>query len=168
MKNVYCVFCKTAYEDKAAWHINRLYGDSGVRAIAPVRIIKERCQGAVKNIRKPLMQSYIFVFSDIRIEPRMIRPVEDAVKLLGYQNGEYELMGADLEYARFISDNNGIIGISDIMCEGKAVKILSGPLFEYKGTIVKLDRRKQRVKLSVSVGGIEREISVSVNILSAI
>jgi transcriptional antiterminator NusG len=166
--NAYCVFCKTAYEEKAAININRLYQEAGVRAIAPVRILKERCRGVVKKVSKPLMQGYIFIFSELKIDPGMLSPVQDVIKLLRYQNGEYELLGPDLEYAEFISANNGIIGISDVICEGREVKVLSGPLEDYKGTIIKLDRRKQRVLLRVSLGGIERDISLSVNILSAV
>ena len=166
--NAYCVFCKTAYEEKTARYINKLYGGAGVNAIAPVRILKERNRGVTKEVKKPLMQGYVFIFSDIKIEPRLISSVEDVIKLLRYQNGEYELLGPDLEYAEFISSNNGVIGISDIICVGKEVKVVSGPLEEYKGTIVKLDRRKQRVLLRVTIGGTERDISLSVNILSAV
>ena len=166
--NAYCVFCRSTYEEKIARYINKLYGGAGVNAIAPVRILKERYRGVTKEVKKPLMQGYIFVFSNIKIEPRLISPVQDVIKLLRYQNGEYELAGPDLEYAEFISANNGVIGISDIICEGREVRVVSGPLEEYKGTIVKLDRRKQRVLLRVSLGGIERNISLSVNILSAI
>lgn len=164
--NAYCLFCRTAYEDKTARHINRLYGGAGVKAIAPVRILKERNRGVTKVVKKPLLQGYVFIFSNIRIEPRMISPVQDAIKLLRYQNGAYELTGPDLEYAEFISSNNGVIGISDILCEGREVKVVSGPLEEYRGTIVRLDRRKQRVLLRVSLGGVERDISLSVNIVS--
>lgn len=166
--NVYCIFCKTTFEDKTARHINILYGSAGVRAIAPVRILKERNRGVTKEVKKPLMQGYIFIFSDIKIKPRLINTLDDVIKLLRYQNGEYELRGPDLEYAEFINANNGVIGISDIICEGREVNVLSGPLQEYKGTIVKLDRRKQRVLLRVTIGGIERDISLSVNILSAV
>ena len=152
----------------ACRQINRLYGSVGVKAIVPVRILKERNRGVTKQVIKPLMQGYVFIFSDIKIEPRMIGPVENTIKLLQYQSGEYELVGPDLEYAEFISANNGVLGISDVICEGRDVKVLSGPLEEYKGTIIKLDKRKQRVLLRVSLGGIERDISLSVNILSAV
>ncbi len=148
--------------------INRLYCAAGICAIAPVRILKERKRGVVNQTRKPLLPGYVMIFSDECVRPSMLRPVDNVIGLLCYPGGEYELKGGDLAYANFIYGNRGVIGVSDILCEGKEVKVISGPLAECEGTIVRLDQRKQRVWMRIWFDGVEREISLSANILSAI
>ncbi|MEI6100790.1 MAG: transcription termination/antitermination NusG family protein [Eubacteriales bacterium] len=164
----YCAFCRTNREENAAMQINRLYASLGMQAIVPVRIIKERCRGALREVRKPLLPGYVLIYSNFHLRPSMIRSVEDVIKLLCYPGGEYALNGEDLAYANFVHINNGVIGISDILCEGKEVKVLSGPLEELNGTIIKLDRRKQRVLMRVRFDGLERDISLSANIVTAV
>jgi Transcription antiterminator len=164
----YCAFCKTSYEIKTAQEINRMFSDMGVVAYAPARILKERYRGEVKEVHKPLMEGYVFVYGQAKLEPSFTTVLPNVIKLLKYGFGEYELRGTDFEYANYIYQNNGVIGISDIICVGKEVKVVSGPLEEYKGTIVKLDKRKERVFLRISFAGVEREISLSVNILAAV
>lgn len=164
----YCVFCRTTFEQRTAGEINRLYGEEGTRAIAPVRILKERQKGRVREVEKPLLAGYVFVFGNRKIEPGRLGAVQDAIKVLRYPGGDCELSGEDRAYADFVYGNNGVIGVSDVLCEGKDVKVLYGPLKEYRGTIMRFDKRKQRVVLKIGFGGIEREISLSVNILDAV
>lgn len=164
----YCVFCRSGFERKAAEEINRIYGERGVTAMAPVRVLKERRSGSVREVARPFLSGYVFVFGRARIEPACFGAIRDVIRVLRYPGGGCELSGQDLAYADFIFGNNGVIGISDILCEGGEVKVLSGPLEAYRGTIVKLDKRKQRVLLRIGIGGIDREISLGVNILAAV
>jgi hypothetical protein len=155
-------------EEKTAIQINRLYHAAGIKAIAPVRIIKERNRGVVNQVRKPLLPGYVLIYSNECLQPSLMRSVDALLKLLSYPGGEYELKGEDLAYADFVYRNQGVIGISTILCEGKEAKVLSGPLEDCKGTIVRLDKRKQRVWMRMRFDGVEREISLSANILTAI
>lgn len=161
-------FCRTTFESKAAGEINALYAGDGVRAMAPVRILKERKKGCVREVEKPLLIGYVFVFGDAKIEPAKFYAAADAIRVLRYPGGDCELTGEDRAYAEFVYANGGVIGVSDVLCEGNSVKVLSGPLKEYRGTIIKMDRRKQRVVLRIGVGGVERDVHVSVNILYAV
>lgn len=164
----YCAFCKTSLEEKAARQINWLYGAQGICAIAPVRILKERRGGIESQVRRPLLPGYVLIYANECLQPGLMHAVEHVLRLLCYPGGEYELHGGDLAYADFVYGNHGVIGISDILCEGKEAKILSGPLEDCKGTIVRLDHRKQRVWMRVYFDGVEREISLGANILTAI
>jgi transcription termination/antitermination protein NusG len=164
----YCAFCRTTLEEKAAMQINRLYGGAGIEAVAPVRILKERRRGVVSQVRKPLLPGYVLIYSNERLQPSRMRTVENVLRLLCYPGGEYELKGDDLAYANFVYGNRGVIGISNILCQGKEAKVLSGPLEDCQGIIVRLDQRKQRVWMRVRFDGVEREISLSANILSTI
>lgn len=53
------------------------------------------------------------------------------------------LRGGDLEFARWLQRHNGVIETSKVVQEGAKIKIISGPLREYEGKIIKVNKRQK-------------------------
>lgn len=56
--------------------------------------------------------------------------------------------------------------MSEVLVEGDAVKVLSGPLMDSVGTITRFDRHKRKVWISIDFMGQNTVLSVCVNEIS--
>lgn len=102
----------------------------------------------VKNGRRckefrSLLPGYVFMASDelsvwdVLVRFRYIcHPVR-------YGDSTLYLRGGDLEFVRWLQRYNGVIEMSKAVHEGTKIRIISGPLMEYEGKIVKINKRQK-------------------------
>ncbi len=140
-----CVYCFMSCEEKFACQVK------DIKVIVPYKIRREKQHGKWVDNRIKLIPGYAFVYAD------SIQQILDAVKgfkvrLLFYSDKSPVLRGSDYEFAHWIFNNSGTVGVSCAVHEKDKVKIISGVLKESEGMIVKLDRRHKLAKVALNIG----------------
>lgn len=64
-------------------------------------------------------------------------------RILRYKNDEWQLQGDDLAFAKWVVGMNGEIGLSQAVREGTMIRIVSGPLKDCEGQIIKVDKHRR-------------------------
>ena len=157
-EQIYCVFCRAGSEENTASLINSRLG---CRAIVP-RVIRDECHSGIweKKVRV-MLPGYIFVYSDTAVSLDGVGEGGGMLKLLRYGENDNELRGNDLEFAEWIYDNDGTIGLSTAVKEGSKIRVVGGPLLNYSGSIVEVKRQKRLAKVSITIGDTVRDVWMS-------
>lgn len=156
----YCIFCKTGFEYSVAQDINKIFNN--FEAVVPTKVLKEKRNGKWEDKNQILLPGYIFLFGEQKLEETLRDKVFNVYKLLQYKTGERALTGSDYEYAMWVYRHNGSIVTSEVIAEGKNVKVIDGPLLDITGKIVRLDKHKKRAWVEIDFDGQKRVISLSV------
>ena len=62
-----------------------------------------------------------------------------------------------------MANEEGVIGLSNIVIDNDTVKVIDGPLRNYKGFVVKIDKHKGRARVLFKFNGQDHLIDLSVN-----
>lgn len=162
--NTYCIFCRNGSEQKIVKFINE--HNNQVKAIAPTRIISEKTGKKWSNITKPLIPGYVFLYCEEETDLFKSPKLKDIYKVLEYDSGIRNLAGADLDYAMWIYNNHGQIAPSLVFEDGDKVVVTSGALADFKGRIVKIEKRKRRALVEFEFEGVKRQVSLSVEYMA--
>jgi transcription antitermination factor NusG len=136
---VYCLACFSGQEQKAEVFIKKC-GYKVISASVERTVVK---QGEHRKELRSLLPGYVFLaskeqpFWDELIRFRYI------IQPLRYGDGSMRLRGEDLEFVRWLQRHNGVIETSKAVEEGTKIRIVSGPLAEYEGKIVKVNKRRR-------------------------
>lgn len=154
----YCVFCRTGTESETAELIGK---EKNCSVIVP-KIEREECHSGVwKRIVKNMLPGYIFAFSDDPLELSDVKNRGGVIKLLRYDDEEYDLRGDDREFAEWLYKNGGTIGVSTAVKVGTKIKVTGGPLLDYAGSIMEVKRQKRIAKVRITLGDIIRDVWMS-------
>lgn len=160
---VACISCMVGKENNIVHKINSL---SDVMAIFPLRMkfIWEDKQW--KKVTVPLFSGYVFVyFKNIPENFRAITSIEYVYKILQYDDNEYMLVGNDLEFAKFIFSQKGIIRPLEAVQEGDFIRIIDSLLENYCGYVVSVNKRKRIAKISLQLLGNTKMVWLSYDVL---
>jgi transcriptional antiterminator NusG len=111
------------------------------------------------------MPGYVFFESDSTPDWKTIAWIPAVYKPLSYADGVYALRGRDLEFVSSLMKNNGVYKISRAVADGSKIKIIDGPLKDFSGSIVKVNRRKGRALVKLEGEGIINEIWLGFELL---
>jgi len=112
-----------------------------------------------------LLPGYIFAYSKTQLDARRVCDLPHIQKVLRYADGSTALCGRDQAFADWLMQHNGIVGVSSAILEGDHVKVVSGPLKDLEGMIVKVDKRKQIAKVAFTTCGSIKHFWLSFEIL---
>lgn len=112
-----------------------------------------------------LLPGYIFACSTTQLDIRRVCDLPHIQKVLRYPDGSAALYGRDRVFASWLMEHNGIVGVSSAIMEGDRVKVISGPLKDLEGMIVKVDKRKQIAKVAFTTCGSIKHFWLSFEIL---
>lgn len=167
MKHWYVVQAQTGGEIKVK---NEIYKSiPGTPAVVPRRELKERRQGVVRKVVRPLFPGYVFLqLPGLITHPALYYQVKNI-------SGVYRFLGtgtpavvppAEMQHIlRWCSDGD-LIGFSNVIA-GAEIKVIDGPLAGMEGRIVKVDQRKGRAKVRLMILGEQREIDLGVEVVKA-
>lgn len=136
-----------------------------IGSIAPVKVKKEWRNNRWEQTNLALFPGYIFAYSKAQLDIRRVCDLPHIQKVLRYADGSTALYGRDWVFANWLMQNNGIVGVSSAILEGDRVKVVSGPLKDLEGMIVKVDKRKQIAKVAFTTCGSIKHFWLSFEIL---
>lgn len=134
-----CVFCTTGKERQVAGFIQTAC--PGVRALT-MRQTKYRTHNKVKTREDAIvLPSYVFFSASPDLEPRLCFPRQELIRVLTHDGGQWQLAGEDERFAKWLFQYDGLLGFSKAYKEGDKIRIVSGPLKDMEGKIIRVDRR---------------------------
>ena len=147
MTGVYCVFCRTGFEAGIESRLKR----RGYATLVP-KIKKFKPSGG-KLVEKELclLPGYVFFETDEpALDVRSINTLQNAIKLLQYDDGEYRLRGADLDFVEWIRRHAGTIEPTKVIKEGTKIRFVEGPLCELNGRVLKVNKSRRQVQIELN------------------
>jgi transcriptional antiterminator NusG len=157
---VFCICCEVSKENMVESFLKQM-GYNVISALVERTIIEN---GNIKNVLRSIIPGYVFFESENLLEIffwRDICKIEYIYYPLKYADNEKCLRGKDLAFVNWLKVNKGIIKISKVTEIGKKIKILEGPLKNYEGNIIKINKRQKCVAIKLDGEGIENIIWLS-------
>ena len=159
----YCLFCATVKCELIASAIRQRFD---LNAYSPRIVQRKWIKGACFEEEKPYLPGYVFVCSEEPIENFIeIRRMEGVLRCLGQRDEGYRLQGSDLQFARMLYENDGVIGIMKTYREGDRVKLAKHMLGGFNARIIKLDPRKGRAQLQYDFDGTSYKVWVGYDMI---
>lgn len=146
-----CLFCRSGSEDRIIRELENSH--PSLTCIAPKRVRIRRRGGVGIEELVSLFPGYIFFCTSVIQEFRTLLQKADIYRLLRYPNGDWKLYGSDLYIATLMFEVDGVVGLSKACFEGNTVKILEGPLKDYEGCIIKINKRAKTAQVKVDFQG---------------
>lgn len=136
------------------------------KLLVPRRRIREKHHGTFVEIESTMFPGYVLISStDIMKLYQLIKRCKGLYRFLRVDGEFQQIMENEIANIINMMDENGIIGISDIFIEKDIVKVIAGPLCNYKGKVMKIDKHKQRAKVALDFNGKEHIIDLSINMI---
>ena len=162
-RRVRCLFCNTGKEAQAV----RLIQEKGWgRAIFPQRMKTVLKDGSWINAADPLLPGYVFAYSneeeDHAAEYQSLSPV---IRVLTYGDKTDVLKGRDLEFADWIWNLQGKIGIMKAVQVNDRIEIVDGVFKKLHGTITKMDKRRRTIRVSLETEGAPKQIWLAYDVV---
>lgn len=144
-----CVFCVTGRETAVARSIENDF--QGVRATAVLQVKRRSVNGVTSLMTQVVFPGYVFLEAEPDDEsvPRIRR--EGMFRLLTTSERTWQLYGNDRRFAEWIFSQNGLIELSKAYREGDRIRIVSGPLKDLEGHILRVDRRNRSGQIALTL-----------------
>ena len=159
-----CFFCKGGKERDVVSLFAVAFPND--RAIAPTRTRYRRTQEAAIEEKVPLLPGYVFFeiqedgtpapeeADETLLALRVFARADSVLRLLRYSDGNWRLQGFDDQFAQMLFRTNGNIDVSKAYFdEGKRIRILSGFLKDYEGSIVRVNKKRRTAEVQVDFQG---------------
>lgn len=139
---------------------------SGVHALAPRRIITERRRGTLTEVIRVLFPSYIFV--QIKLDEINYYTVKELPGVFGFLGAQGPEPVPDEQMANVLRWCGGdeLVGLSRVEL-GKQIRVIDGPLKGMEGRIIRIDKRKGRAKVRLTLFREEKEIDLGIEVIQA-
>lgn len=152
-----CLFCRTGKEHSIIQEMRQYVPE--LRAIAPEKLRNRRQNRREIEEWVPLIPGYIFFESDKPELPAKLTQMQNALRLLRYPDGDWQLRGYDDQFARLLFENDGRLGFSKaVFDEGNRIQILDGIMKDYQGMITRVNRRARTAEVTIMFQG--KKISI--------
>lgn len=139
----------------------------GIKALVPSKEMKERKNGKWNYLIRVIFPSYVFVLAN-EIDAKVyysIRAIPGIIKFLRDENGPIPIQEDEANYILKLAQNGEPLGISEVYTEGNKIVVSSGPLIGLEGKIIKIDARRFRAKVDITLMGEPRCIELPVNVI---
>lgn len=125
----------------------------GVKARAPDQRMEIRRRGQWQTEDRLLLPGYVFVGADYNAALfHLVSPVPGVIRWLGLERGEPQALDTR-DVLRWRLDDGETLGLSRVMFFPGGWHVLDGPLAEFAGDVVRMDRRQRRAYVVTSLGG---------------
>lgn len=136
-----CVFCMTGKEDIVAGNIEK--NCPGVRATMVRQVKRRTVKGITSLVTQTVFPGYVFLEAEPGNAHVFRIPGDGAYKLLTTSDRTWQLYGSDERFVRWVFARNGLIPLSKAYREGDRVRVISGPLKDLEGYILRVDKRNR-------------------------
>lgn len=143
-----CAFCVTGKEWMAARHIERISED--IRVMVPRQAKRKTMQGKTHTEEAVLFPGYIFfnACESANIVPKFLQG--NLISILRSDTGDWRLYGNDAKIAQWLFSYGGVVPFSKACQEGDRIRIVSGPLKDLEGLILRVVKRDRCAQVAVT------------------
>ncbi len=124
------------------------------RLLFPQRVLHIRRQGKTRKENAPIYPGYLFLEAE-KVEPEVywaLRPVKGIYKFLKSNTDIEPLHGEDRRILVHFLEHGETVALSKVVFdENSRIVVKEGPLKGMEGSIVKVDRRKRRARVRLSM-----------------
>jgi transcription termination/antitermination protein NusG len=165
--NWYALFVKTGAEHKILEELQNLKSNS-IQFHVPNRELRIRQGGRWRLEVQPMFPGYILANGQLSMDSYYkIKQLTDVFTWISDENGPLPISPDEIGNLKKLLDKQDIIRISKVFYEGDKVVVIDGPLLGNEAIIRKVDRRKGRVKIALSMFGNSGLIDISVDSIYA-
>ena len=169
----YAVSVFTGKEERIKGFIGDNFND--YQLLYPKRLLTIRKASVVKTVEKPLFPGYFFVKTLSSLSAEQARTMIDScyqrcgtpIKILGSNrpmNGNDKWYAAipesEMRYILFLTEGGDLIGASSYHKVGGRVRVVSGPLIGHEAIIARVNPRKNRITISLTMFGSRHNIDI--------
>ncbi len=165
----YFIACQHGKEEKTKEHLTQFFrrevGEEVVSIVIPLRRMIDRRRGKKFNSDHLLLPGYLLLSSAEDLSPYIhgIRGLCDCYGFLRYADRSINLKGDDRNFATWILQHHGVIGPSKaVYTKGEDIRIIDGPMKDFIGEIVKVDKRRSRIVVEITVGQEVKRVSMPI------
>ncbi len=145
--DAYVFFTLSGKEVDLAEELNSKYED--IYCLVLKRMMHRSDHGKKWDEESVLIKGYVFIYVPKNYDIRCIKSDNNPYKILKWQLELGKLFGGDYEYALWVLQQDGLIGVSKAIKVNERVKIIDGPLAEMEGYIVKYSRRNRNCLVEI-------------------
>lgn len=134
----------------------------------PCSEVAKRYGGAWHRIERAMFPGYVFVQTD---DPdgleQGLHSITALTKVLGYEGRRAPLTDDEVAWLNTVAGKEGHVArMSEGVIEGGTIKVLSGPLQGYEGSIQKVDRHKRLAYVEIQMLGRKTVVKLGLEIVS--
>ncbi|KFN07276.1 MULTISPECIES: antiterminator LoaP [Paenibacillus] len=135
-----------------------------IRTLVPRRKLMERRQGSMKEVSRLLFPGYVFAYTLLDNESyyKMIGP-DGVIEVLGRPDPAAVPFKEMAHVLKWCEDSQ-LIGVSKVH-DGDRITVIDGPLKSMEGQIVRVDRRKGRARVRLTLFGEPKEIDFGIEMI---
>lgn len=142
-----CLYVATGMESQTASLMENLFPE--LRVYAVKRVKHKQTKGVRSYETDILLPGYLIFTCPDDFVPNQLYRLRHVRRLLRYKNDEWQLQGQDLSFAKWVERQGGEIGLSMAVQEGTSIRIVSGPLKDCEGQILKLDKHRRNCQVAL-------------------
>ena len=146
-----CVFCQSGKESIIANCIRTRCSQIAATAVCQTK--RRTLRGITTLHNEVILRGYVLLQVPEGFPMLETLPREEIISILTYSDGDWQLYGDDEAYAKWIFQNQGLIGLSRVYRVGDRIQIADGPLKDLEGHITRVDRRNKSGQVSIVFGG---------------
>ena len=145
----YCLFCKGGEESR----VMEMLRQRGAVPLSPLVVKPQQGKKELKRAQARLLPGYVFFdYPGVPDWTEILR-FSSVLKVLQYEDGVRALRHEDLAFVQWLKKYEGLIDVSQVVKVGTKIAFVSGPLMGMEGKVLKVNRSRRQVQ--VSVGGAE-------------
>ena len=137
----YVFYAMDCSETELAEVLNSSYDE--LYALVLKRMIHRSDHGRKWDEESLLIRNYVFIYLPKDYDVKDIRTNSCSFRILKWKIDNGKLYGDDYAYAKWVLEQNGLIGVSKAIKVNEKVKIVAGPLQELEGFIVEYSKRNR-------------------------
>ena len=154
----YVLQVMTAHEKDVCGALRR----KGIEARAPEEKVLLRRRGAWHEEQRLLLPGYVFVGVEYSAALyHIVAPVQGVIRWLGLEAGRPQAL-AEVDVVRWGLASAEVLGLSTVLFAPGGWRVTDGPLLQFAGRIVHMDRRQRRATVLADILGTQRRLRFSI------
>ncbi|GHU77809.1 hypothetical protein FACS189462_0670 [Spirochaetia bacterium] len=153
----FCIFCKTGNETAVETFLREL-GYTVISSLSERNIVKN---GKMIKENRHIIPGYVFFSNNGEPDWDKIMDCKYVHYPLKYSDNTKQMREYDMKFVQWLIRHNDGIKISKVIQIGTKIKIIDGPLKEYEGNIIKVNKRQKCVAVKINTEGIINTIWLS-------
>lgn len=168
MNKWYVLHVKTGNEHDTTRWIKKFLPNT--RFLVPQRELKERHNGKWETVVKDVFPSYVFINVEMDVNNYYkLTSIPYLIRILGNDKTPEAVPESEMELVFMLAGVEGSpLSISNVLVEGTKIEVVSGPLIGFAGKVIKIEPRRFRAKVLISLMGEDRIIELGINVVKKI